>query len=618
MATTQAHRELAHRLEEEAARSPRAYLVRLALLAALGYGLLLVLLAIAFGLPLLMLWHILANGARPGPELAYAVLLPLVFGAVVLRALWIRLGVPEGYVLGRGEAPALQEEVERLRQAAGAPALHGIVIDGELNAAAASVPRALGLLGHRHYLVLGLPLMQLFDREELAAVIAHEFGHFGSGHGGFGGWIYRVRLSWYRVLDGLAGSGFMFSRLLFKFYEWYVPYFNACSFALARRNEYEADAAAVAAVGREAAASALVRLELGARRVHGRFWPQVFDRARAQGHPPAAVHAQLVRALRADAPADLERVLEIAARDSDPEDTHPTLPQRLAAMAAGPQLRARGQAAAPALLGAALLAEIERGLDEYWRERVRAQWRQRYEEAAAARAQLAALEGLGAPGAQERLEHARLVESLRVDFDAEPLYARLLEAHPDSAMAHYRAGVLALRRGDADLGAARLRRAVTLDAGAVRPVVTDLETLAGDPDLDAACAVAVRSLREELAPAAQELAARDAAAADDEMLPHGLDAAALAALAEVLAAQPRIARAWLVRKRIAMAEAQAHFVLLLDWRGPVAGEGAALKRLVDALSLPGSFTAFTGSNERALAQRVRALCGEPVYRKGAR
>src|SRR5690606_16228594 len=148
-----------------------------------------------------------------------------------------------------------------------------------------------------------------------------------------------------------------------------------------------------------------------------------------------------------------------------------TLPQRLAAMAAEPRLRRRGPAAAQALLGATLLAEIERGLDEYWRERHRAPWRERYEAAAPERARLAALEGVGTPTAQERLEHARLVEALRVDFDAEPLYARLIDAQPDSAMAHYRAGVLALRRGDANLGVARLRRAVALDAGAVRPVL---------------------------------------------------------------------------------------------------------------------------------------------------
>ncbi|MEZ0471731.1 M48 family metalloprotease [Luteimonas salinilitoris] len=615
MASTQAHRELAQRLEAEAQRSPRGYLLRLALLAGLGYALLLVLLAIAFGLPLLMLGHVMVNGARPGPELAYAVLLPLLFGGVLLRALWIRFGVPEGYVLATGEAPLLQDEVERLRRAAGAPPLNGIVIDGELNAAAANLPRALGLLGHRHYLVLGLPLMQLLDRDELASVIAHEFGHFGAGHGRFTGWIYRVRMSWHRVLEGLANSGFLFSRLLLAFYAWYVPYFNAYSFVLARRNEYQADAVAAATVGGEAAASALIRLELGARRAHARFWPQLFDRARAQGHPPAQLHAQLARVLQDEAPVDLDRLLAIARRDADPDDTHPTLPRRIAAMQAEPRLRERGAPAAPVLLGPALLAEIERGLDEHWRDRIRPHWRERHAAAASDRARLAVVEGLGEPSPQQRLEHAQLVESLRIDFDAAPLYERAIAALPDSAMAHYRAGLLALRRGDAAVGAAALRRAMTLDPGAVRTALADLETLDRDPDLAPASAEAVRILREAFAPAAHELDARDAADVGDELLPHDLDAAALQSLVGALAVDPRIARAWLARKRMPMAEAPQHYVLLLDWRGSVASETAGLKRVAEALELPGSFTVFTGSGQRPLAGRVKRLCAEPVYRK---
>ena len=82
-----------------------------------------------------------------------------------MRALWVTFPAPEGHRLDQHEAPLLQAEVERLRVAAGAPRLSGIVVDADLNAAAASVPRALGLLGHRHYLVLGLPLMQLLDRD---------------------------------------------------------------------------------------------------------------------------------------------------------------------------------------------------------------------------------------------------------------------------------------------------------------------------------------------------------------------------------------------------------------------------------------------------------------------
>ena len=76
--------------------------------------------------------------------MAFALVVLAVAGTVVLRALWIRFVLPEGHDLQPDEAPELRAEVERIREAVGAAPLHGIVINRELNAAAAFVPRGLG------------------------------------------------------------------------------------------------------------------------------------------------------------------------------------------------------------------------------------------------------------------------------------------------------------------------------------------------------------------------------------------------------------------------------------------------------------------------------------------
>ena len=617
MESTARRAALVQRLQLEAHEAPRRYLCKLALLALAGYAVLVALLAVALGLPLLLLARVVFGGAPADPSLAFAILMPGVFGALLLRALWVPFGVPPGYRLAAGEAPALEAEVARMRAAVGAPALDGIVIDGELNAAAVDMPRALGLFGHRHYLVLGLPLMQLLDRDELASVIAHEFGHFGAGHGRFAGWIYRVRLSWYRALDALSQRGGAMTLLLIKFYGWYVPYFNAYSFVLARRQEYEADAAAARAAGAEAAASALVRMELASRRVQAGFWPALLDRARTQGHPPAQLHADLARALRDARPCDPARLLALAARDADPDDTHPTLPQRLEGIGASPALHLAppDASAADALLGPRL-PDIERRLDAQWRDDIRVRWRERFDGAAHDRARLAELDARGTLAPDESLEHARLVEALRTGFDPVPLYERVLAATPDNALAHYRCGLLRLRRGECATGIGHLRQAMTRDPGAIRPVLADLERLERDPDLDAATAAALAELRASFVPRAHALDAREAVAGEDEFLAHDLDDAALGRLAAALARSPRVTAAWLVRKRMDLAEEPSHYVVLLDWRGSVASEAAGLKQLSDAFDLPGSHTVFTGSGHRDTAQRVQRMCGEPVYRKG--
>lgn len=617
MAMAARHVALVERLQGEARHAPRRYLCKLALLALSGYGMLVVLLVAALGLPLFLLARIVLGAAPADPSIAFAILLPGVFGAVLLRALWIPFGAPSGYRLSAGEAPALEAEVARLRAAVGAPELDGIVIDGELNAAAVDAPRALGLFGHRHYLVLGLPLMQLLDKTELASVIAHEFGHFGARHGRFAGWIYRVRLSWCRALEALSEGGGAMTLLLVKFYGWYVPYFNAYSFVLARSHEYQADAAAARAAGAEAATSALIRLELAMRRVHSRFWPGLLDRARTQGHPPAQLHADLARVLQERRPCDLQRLLDIAGRDADPDDTHPTLPQRVTAIGAAPELRAHAGPSAAAELLEARVPDIEKHLDTQWRDDIRARWRERHEGAASDRARLVELDARSTHTPEEALEHARLVEALRIDFDAVPLYERILAASPDSALAHYRCGLLRLRRGEDEAGIAQLRHAMTRDPGAIRPVLADLERFERDPDLDAATAAALAELRAESAPRARALDARDVVAGEDEFLAHDLDDAALGRLAAAFASTPRVASAWLVRKRMDLSEEPSHYVILVDWRGSVASEAAGLKQLGDAFDLPGSHTVFTGNGHRDTAQRVRRVCGEPVYRKGS-
>lgn len=615
MASVARHAALVERLQIEAREAPGRYRFKLALLALAGYGVLLVVLAIALGVPLALLVAMFVTG-RTDPYLAWPILLFGGFGVLMLRALWIRFDAPPGYRLRSGDAPRLEAEAERLRSLVGAPPLDGIVIDGRLNAAAAQVPRAFGLSGHRQYLVLGLPLMQLLERDELASVIAHEFGHFGERDGHFTSWIYRVRLSWYRVLEGLADRGFLTTRLLLRFFEWYVPYFDAYSFVLARTREYQADAAAAAATDAQTTGSALMRVELAEQRLHREFWPQLFARAAVQKHPPLQVQDELAHTLRQPVSADLSRWAAASKPEADLEDTHPALPQRLAALAVTPRLCERsGQTAAEAWLGA-LLPQIERELDAKWRSEIDARWLADYQAAAADRSRLVEIEGFAERSPAETLEYAQLIEKLRPGFDARHLYEQAIERVPDSAMAHYRAGLLQLRRGDRDAGVERLRRAMRLDPGAIRPVMAELDGFIGDPAVDAQTAGMLQALRSEFAPQARSLEVRDGVIGEDDFIPHDLDAAALGELCRLLACNERVGQAWLARKRIEMAEDASHYVVLVDWRGSVVGEAAGLKRLSDAFRLPGSHSVFTGTDRRAMARRLRQVCGEPIYRKG--
>jgi len=78
------------------------------------------------------------------------------------------------------------------------------LITDDFNAAVVQIPR-LGLLGwYRNTLLIGLPLMKALTRQQLAAVLAHEFGHLAGGHGRLGNWVYRLRFGWARLAQGAA------------------------------------------------------------------------------------------------------------------------------------------------------------------------------------------------------------------------------------------------------------------------------------------------------------------------------------------------------------------------------------------------------------------------------
>src|SRR5690606_8896721 len=199
----------------------------------------------------------------------------------------------------------------------------------------------------------------------------------------------------------------------------------------------------------------------------------------------------------------------------------------------------------------------------------------------------------------ELAEHARLAERVRRDVDPLPLYERALAASPDHVPSLLRAGLLQLRDGQADAGAARLQRAVALDRRAARAALEELDALALDPDLAAEAAARASALRDAFAALAHE-------ARTHGLRPHDLDPDTLRGLASRLACEPRVARAWIARRAAPLAGAPAEYLVLLDWRGPVAGETAGLARLDRSLALPGiRFALFTGTSARSPARCAR-------------
>jgi Zn-dependent protease with chaperone function len=549
-------------LDRLALENPQRYRLQVALLALLGFaalgGSFLVALALAAGLLALLV-------AGKAIALLKLVIIPLALAWSILKSLFVRIDPPEGIWLRPGEAPALDAEVERLRRATGAPRLSGIVVTDDFNAAAATVPRLLGLLGHRHYLVLGLPLMQALPREQFAAVVAHEFGHFGGGHSRFAGWIYRVRASWLRVRIALDEQHGWLGAPMRKFFDWYAPFFGRYSFAFARQNEYEADAAAARIVGAEAAASTLVATSLGVRR-QADFWPRLWRQVGEEATTPADVYARLGESLRTPAEREADRLEEALRETSTEEDTHPSLAQRLHALGCAPMLPVETQDSALSLLGErgpALVAE----LSARWSAAAADNWSASHRQIQAQRQRVTEL-GAIAPEARSTTEQVELA-CLRDDLDeGGDLVAALLaasELQPENAEVQFRLGRRALDEGDGR-GVGAIEAALRLDPDRMDGGLMRLYAWYRQQE-DAEGMARIQARGEELERQRERsLAQRRLMRAGDRFRAHGLDDERLQAVQGAVRRFGKAKRVWIARKQLEREDGAPHFVVVVKWR----------------------------------------------------
>lgn len=591
------YRPMVARLESLAASDPNRYRLLVGLLALLGFatlgGSLLLSLALSAGLVV-----VLVSGK--GWALIKLAIIPLALAWSLLKALFVRIDPPEGVWLRAGDAPELQAEVERLRLATGAPKLSGIVITDEFNASATSLPRLLGLFGHRHVLSLGLPMMQALDREQFAAVVAHEFGHFGGGHGKFLGWIYRVRMSWLRVRISLDQHAGWLGAPLRRFFDWYAPYFGAYSFVLARQNEYEADATSARVVGASAAAQALVATSLAGRRLQEDFWPSVWKDVHAEPAPPTTLYARMRDGLARPGASDSAWLAEALAETSDIEDTHPSLAQRLQALGCQPEPRPPVSEGADQLLGA-FGEELRERLSRAWSDAVAENWQAEHERLRAQRMRLQEL--LGRPELDDaaRSELACLRDELDHGEGIAQAMAAAVVRDRGNAELNYRLGRRLLDEGDAT-GIGAIEAAMHLD-----PAYDDagLERLHrwhrahGDAEAAEAIVCRAQALGDVRAKAHQQ---RQSLTAKDEFRAHGLSETQLAALQSVIARFGKAGEAWIARKQLLRDDGAPHYVVAVKWRSLSWTGDSTLQSLVDILPLDGTWQAVEykslGKSER--------------------
>jgi Zn-dependent protease with chaperone function len=602
-------------LVDEAERAlredPRRYKLRLFLLGLLGY-------AVIAGT--LFLIVALIGGTLLAVTLSTALLLLLfnsnllfllvVLGAILVKALWIRIEAPRGYRLERDRYPALFEQLDGLRRDLSVPPIHQIILTDSFNAAITQIPR-LGIFGpYRNVLALGLPLLLSLTPEQARAVLAHEFGHLSSKNSGFNAWVYRVRASFGRILEAVGHTRGIAAGTLRRFFDWYTPYYWAYSFALARANEYEADAAASRLTSSEDAAAALVAVHTHGDLAGERFWSPLLARADHQPEPAVRPYAALHQFFK-QAPLNPQefqaRIAPLLERRTDRTDTHPCLSDRLAAL--GETARAPGpieQSAAEAWLGDGLSA-ILAAFDRNWFNSNRGKWRQRYQRMQETRAALSALKAKPDLDmtALDRWNLAFWSEHTEPGLDPLPLYYAYKEVQPDDTDVDLMIGKHLLARSQPE-GLAYLERAANhrqLTLNACNLAISYLRR-AGDAE-----AVERWRQRGEQYLDRENKARRErtGVAPGDTLLPPELSDEWIRLLRAQLLAHGKVRDAWIVRKAVQIFPEEPMYLIVVRL-APFARRHRAMQRLAAEVRVPGTASFMQrGALHRSLRAQVTKL-----------
>ncbi len=621
-------------MDERSRRDPAGFVRRVAALAVLGYAYMLGVLLVTASLAAGCIWLIFRfpNGAT----LKLGLLVGLTCGGMawsILRALWVRTGKPEAVPLTAAEAPELFALIADVGRRTDSPPFDEVQLTGDYNAAVVQVPR-LGVFGwYRSYLLIGVPLVVSLSRDELAAVLAHEFGHLSRSHGSSGTWLYRIRQTWESTMNNLAQNPpGKLALLLTWFLGWFWPRFNASAFVLSRAQEYEADAAAARATSAGALASALQRLVVDGPLLDERLWAKVLLLANDSAEPPGDVYHRLSEGLRAgpdseDSARWLRAGFLLATGNAD---THPSLTDRLRALGQLEPAQPGGQPptslAPPAgpravtLLGNRQDEFIAR-LDRQWAGHVREAWQARHAEAQELKSRLGGLpETPDRPLSVDELwQRAEVKLKLENDAAAVPLLDQILALRLDHALANLVRGRHWLETED-PRGVEHLERAIRADASVTEPACQLLFghfARTGQRERQREVEDRLEKFGELQAAAQRE---RDNVTAVDTFLPPALSEEQLRTMREAVAAEPAVVRAHLARKEVHIFPENPCHVLAVFVKWPLlkavtqTTNQELVDRILGRLQFSGYLMVFIAAdNLKSLGQKITAEPGSLVF-----
>ncbi|MBD2493321.1 M48 family metallopeptidase [Nostoc sp. FACHB-280] len=623
--------KLIQRLEIFASQQPTLYRFHVACLAVLGYAYIVMILAVSVALLLTIGW-LMFNARSFSRGTIKGVIFLLAIAIILLRSLWVSVPPPTGLALRRKDAPSLFCLVDDLTTKLKAPRFHHILLTTDFNATVVQRPR-LGLFGwYQNYLIVGLPLMLALPPEQFRAVLVHELGHLSGNYHRFSAWIYRQRLIWYRIQELLEQSRNESLWVVFhKFLQWYIPFFSAYSFELARLHEYEVDRLAVEITGVENTAKFLMNRKVKIRFLENYFWSNIYHQVQTEVEPPKTSYTAMQTALTQGVPLREASIYlaQSLTEKTNYTDTHPSLTDRLQALGFVPGIQEELSVAAPMLISAAqeylghAFEQVRDNFSQTWCEKIATPWRQKYAEV---QQSLAILDKLNSKAEKQTLSLGEATTRALLTFELEgeeaviPLLREVIKLDHTHASANYLLGQILLKQQDAS-GIEHIERAIAKDID----IAIDGYQIIG--------AFLKRQGQDDRAELYHELAEehydlllrgqeeRASLNVTDEFKTHSLADAEITHLRQQLSRYPNITTAYLVQKVVQYFPEKPLYILAVMrkfsfWESNHETDNA---QLVDALlkeiELPGAVFCFILNTNLNFEKKFKQIPEATIYQQ---
>ena len=285
-----------------------------------------------------------------------------------LKAL-LQLGPrPEGIRLPRAAAEDLFRLLDDLAWRAGVEPVAHVRITDEVNAIVVQRPGFVLPGAMRTELLIGLPLVHCLSPAQLAAVLAHEFGHLAAQRQGWCGWAGWLRAAWVRALDALLAI--VPSRL--PWLGGHAERFCHDMLRLARIEELEADAVAARLVGPVLLGETLVELSRKSHFLQHDYWPRVHALQTADAASAVRPFREMAHGFAAGfSHAAIAADPELALDEARAGLFHPSLRRRLRALRVSAAALPSDAASAATHFLAGLLPSLAWIFDRAWWEGAR-------------------------------------------------------------------------------------------------------------------------------------------------------------------------------------------------------------------------------------------------------